>query len=85
MTKDASICKELGLIFIEDFCKADREAWNGTVEKKTTWLYEYGWAGNFFSCYSGGVALVKIGKLWPLKRLINLYFEYLWSTQLKTN
>lgn len=26
MTKDSSVCKELGISFIEDLCKADREA-----------------------------------------------------------
>lgn len=45
MTKDASICKELGLIFIEDFFKADREAWNGTVEKKKKQLDSTNMAG----------------------------------------
>lgn len=27
MTKDSRVCKELGISFIEDLCKADRETW----------------------------------------------------------
>ncbi|KAG5845416.1 hypothetical protein ANANG_G00138800, partial [Anguilla anguilla] len=33
MTKDSTVCKELGISFLEDLCKADRE-WHATLWPK---------------------------------------------------